>query len=387
MAEKISKLWQSSWLKPCCKAVLFILILFLLLYFFNYLYIKNIYEKGQSYQKEEMYSEYLKTLSPKQIDYAFFGDSHSAEGINPDYIPNSYNFAFPARNYVKTYYDLRKLLYRDNLNINTAVFQIDLESLSSSLAQPNHISDTRMFLQFMSYNEISKITGESVLFLWLKANFPVIGNGMDFFKPKEPFEGISLGWLKVVSDFSLVSDQVKFERAMGTYRFYFEGQQIIDSLSFEYFLKTLKLANDNNINIILIKTPVEKTYEEIIAAQNISKEDYYNRVFNGAESVLPEGVHVLDYYSLFFNNSEYFGDADHPNYRGAEALSKKIYNDIKNLNLSKKDKPSQLALIRISSGYESQAQLRNFLFLSLPTLVAISVLLLILRHSRKNPKR
>jgi len=78
----------------------------------------------------------------------------------------------------------------------------------------------------------------------------------------------------------------------------------------------------------------------------------------------------LDYHTLFFDTPENLGDEYHSNYKGSEILSKKVYEDIKALDL-----PNKAPQENLSTPKENKKERTN---LSIYFLLATSLELLIL---------
>jgi len=317
---------------------LFLLILIVSILVINTIYTKSIIEKTIVYRQDQSYKQHINSLTDKEIDFAFFGDSHAMDAANPQYIENSFNFAFACENYITIYYKLKKML-DDDVKINNIVLEIDLHTFSGVLTNeegsfPRLFPRLWLFSDFVSYREIKEIRGDSYISLWLEANFPFIGKGDEFrFIIKKPeLVNTSLGWVEQKDNFSEVEN--KFELATISVLAHFEKEERISDISFEYFIKTFELAEENNINIFFIKYLVSKEYDLAIVENNITKEDYYKTIFNEINKTI-ENYYVLDYYDIYFNNHEYFSDPDHLNWKGAEVLSQKLYADVNSANISK----------------------------------------------------
>ena len=291
---------------------LFLLILIILILIINTIYTKSLIEKTIVYRQEQIYQQYINSLPESKLDFAFFGDSHTVMAINPRYILNSFNFGVGAENYIATYYKLRKILDENEENLFPRLW---------------------FYSDFVSYNEIQKIRGSSIISLWIESNFPFIGVGDEFrFVINKPeLANMYLGWVENKGNFSKVENKV--ESATKDVRYRFGEQERISNISFEYFIKTIELAMENNIHIIFIKYPLTKEHDSVITKKNITKEDYYETIFDGINKTI-ENYSVLDYYDLYFNNPEYFGDSDHLNWKGAEVFSKRLSHDLNSFNNS-----------------------------------------------------
>ena len=129
---------------------------------------------------------------------------------------------------------------------------------------------------------------------------------------------------------------------------HFASKTLLHNETYTYFLKTIELAEQNNITVIFVKYPVTRDYNNLILKNNLNREDYYNTIFKDVNSRIPNYI-VLDYYDTYFDNPEYFGDADHLNYVGAEAFTNKLYKDLQPKNSTAKRRAESLRRRVVSS--------------------------------------
>ncbi len=319
------------------KILIFLIIIILAFILINAFYNKKILQKKITYRQEKSYQEYINNLDEKKIDFAFFGASNTMDGIDPEFIPNSFNFGRGGETSVQSYFKLTKVLDKDKIKIKTLILGVNLHTLSSLKRKDrsNLITKLWLYSKFMSYKEIKKISNKNLLSIWIESNFPFMGNGADFkiliTKPK--LRKIYRGWAKGEENFSNLN---KKQEAYDRYKELFKDTKTVNEVNLEYLKKTLKLAKENEINIIFMTYPITRELDEVIIKQNISKQEPYQTIFNQADNIL-ENYQYLDYYDLFFDNPDYFADADHLNYLGAEIFTKKIYEDIQNSNFTKPD--------------------------------------------------
>src|SRR3989344_8559179 len=151
------------------RTLIFLVVLVIVILMVNLIYTNFILTKKTFYHKEIIYREYISNMTEKEFDYVFFGDSHAFHAVNPDFIPNSYNYATGAENYIKTYYKLRKMIYQDNVDIDYIVLEIDLHTFSTRLTdETNLFSETELYSQFVSLSEIENVRkDDTILSLWL----------------------------------------------------------------------------------------------------------------------------------------------------------------------------------------------------------------------------
>lgn len=313
------------------KGIIFITTLFLVTLFINKVYFDFVLQKQQTLRKEVMYQDFIKDLPQKEITYAFFGDSHTRNGVNPKYISNSYNFSDSGENYIKSYFKLKKILELDKIKIDNLILEIDMHTFSTRFTDEDRLFDVLYYYSgFVPYSEIAKIKNESVPKIWIDANFPSFGNGEDFINifVKPDLTEIYRGWTKSTEDFSLLD---KKKKAYVIYDFHFVGQKRISAVSFEYFTKTLELAKKNNIKLFFIMYPVSEEYAKELASHGITRDDYYGEIMDRIHSIFKNNYSILNYYDVFFKHPEYFSDADHLNYVGAKILSQQIFADLRKI--------------------------------------------------------
>lgn len=275
--------------------------------------------------------KFFKNKNNSYIKYAFFGDSQFRDDLNPDFIDKSYNFASSAESFIETYYKLNYLVSKRNVSIDFIVIQLDLHSFSHTKSDDAHLfADIWSFKEQISYQELADLKKQSYLKIFLKSNLPFIGSGKDFFVEKD-ITSVHFGWTNQTSDFS---KQNKDDIAIIKYDQFFGKNPKIDNISAEYLLMILKLAKENNISVVFIKTPISKEYHEVLKSHNISGYPYYEKfyaeIFDKINNTNEE-YHVLDYYNLYFERDYEFRDSNHLKGIGAEDFSKIVYSDLKKI--------------------------------------------------------
>ncbi len=300
---------------------LFLLIFIFVLFGFNYLYIKKIEHRTIFWRNYFSFDEYLQ--KNKNLDYAFFGTSRTRDSMNPEYIPNSINFSLSSQNYMEIYYRLKYYLENYNLKIDNIVFEID-----SSILLSENISEKQLanydYAKFIPFDEIVDLSGLSKVDVFIRSNFPFIGRGLLAYGAlrTSPMD-LYLGWAKEIGDFS--KNPMDIEKWFKTIK---KKSKIPDKLAMQYFVKTLEIAKQNNMNIIFLKNPYAKKSRDLFKKYKVDFSEYYKIIFDKLSDLGVE-YHLLDYYTELADNPEYFHvDAGHVNYRGAEVISKKFVKDV-----------------------------------------------------------
>ena len=311
--------------------IMFIIFLLLFILITNLIYIKFVLPKKQINIQYQSYKDYISNLTEKLINFAFFGDSHARNDVNPKFIKDSFNFGTSAENYFTTYYKLKKITEKDNVKIDYAIFEIDLQTFSSSMVDKNNLlNDLWLFKDIIPYQETAKLSNASTAQVFLLSHFPFIGKGTDFiaqFKVQNSTP-IFRGWAK--EDRSILTDKGHAKFVLNNNQFQMTTHERISPVVVDYFKKTLIYAKKNNITIIFIKYPVYKDYDDMVVRNNITKKEYYDYVFK----IIKENIkdyYVLDYYDIYIDKPEYFSSADHLNSLGAEIFSKKLSDDLTNI--------------------------------------------------------
>jgi hypothetical protein len=325
-----SKIMKTDIIKFIKKSLAFIIIIIFCVYILNYIYIEFILSKTSVHRITQEYNALIKGSSAKEFDFAAFGDSHTQYGIDPHILPNSFNFA--SRNYICSYYKLKKIINTDHVKINNIILEIDVNIFSSFVSGSDRtLTDPRDTMQYIPWDEMKKINNGSFIKLWLNTYLPSIGNGTQFIvlikKEPEELTEIYRGWQKHDNNFALDSEDNK-KVILTNVSKYFDNQEIIDNTLYEYFIDTIKLAKENNINIIFVKYPMTKDYDNMLKDRRVDKKLFYEKIFQEINLITNKKYNFLDYYNLFFNNPDYFDDSSHLNYKGSEILSNKILKDL-----------------------------------------------------------
>ena len=320
------------------RGLLFLAILASIVLILNVIYITTVQEKNNLDRQDTIYYEYINNLGTKEINYVFFGDSHTRYGINPMYIDDSFNFGIPSENYIETYYKFKKILEEDNGTINNIVLEVDLHTFKHKSRPKERLFSDSYYANIVPINEMLQLKYQNVVPILIQEYFPVIGNGLDlvgfFITPPTTTSptSIYLGWANNTGNFSSSN---RSQIANTTYERHFgnDNPNGIEEIRFEYFMKVLEVAKNNEVNVIFIKYPVSKEYDDFINKNNITKDEYYEFIFANVNDTLGENYTVLDYYDVFFEHAEYFFDPDHLNDIGSKNLSEKIQSDLMDNNV------------------------------------------------------
>lgn len=327
------------------KILLFLFILLIVLVTINVIYQGVVLAIPQQTNQTDgltNFTTFINNLPRHEINFAFFGSSHTMDAVNPTYIPNSYNFGEGGVNYVNAFHQLQWL--KDNgLKINTIVFEIDMAIFSGIVGNEIILKTRNENLSKVlnkTYNQtidlvktnlkcnLGMIKSKNDLVEKINKCMPVIGHGRNFFLINQSKSGRqrALGWRNSSNNFANYTKEERLVMARNS-RYFRDTNTKPQDDSWTYFLKSIDLAK-NESKIVLIIYPVSKEYDMDLQLFNTSKKKYYNFLL---PQIKAEGVNyiLLDYYDIFFENPEYFDNPGHLNYKGAEVFSKILYQDLK----------------------------------------------------------
>ena len=303
----------------------------------NYAYWKVSIERSEEYRQEMSYQDYLSS-SNRHLDYVFLGDSHLMLGLSPKIIKNSFNFGTVGENYIITYYKLQRVLEQDKVQVDVVVLALDPQSFSSLFVGKDYqFPHAWLSSRYVPLKDIAGFRKESLAMAYWDSRFPFMGNGQLFMGDlfvKKYFHQEYRGWFNYSNDFSNAN---KEEYAHRKYVQFYEGQEQLTDISLEYFLKTVLLAQSHNSTVVLVKFPHSQEYQDEIESHKLDTEAYYDAVFREMNKTVAKPYYFLDYYSLFFGKPNYLKDPDHVNYKGADILSKKFYNDMRKIQFAARE--------------------------------------------------
>lgn len=316
------------------KIMIFLSILLIIIIFLNITYIKFIQPQKIVERKEASYKDFVASLEDHTLDFIFFGDSHIEGAINPLYIDgDSFNFSIGGQSYTETYYLLKRMIEDNDVKFKNIVLQLDLHTFSESVRGGKFLfGQIYFYSKFVNIKKMAELRGESLISVFLRTRFPFIGNGKHFLDSMLKLDDLTsmyLGWSNLHTASYYTDDRQKI--AAETFNNYFpKGSAVIDQDTFDYFLDTLELVKENNINVIFLKYPISKEYYLEID-KNVDIENYYNGIFTEVDKILDDYT-VLDLHDYLFDKGEYYWDPEHITVGGAEIFSKKINEELQRSN-------------------------------------------------------
>ena len=287
----------------------------------NYLY---------SYFDNNRTDNYVKNLKnvPQHITYLIVGDSHGYVDIDNKILNKlSYNLSQMSDSLLDIYSKLLFLI-DNNVKIDNIIIQLDPHLYANYRIFRNN---NEVIINYLDYNSYTKICNVNYLEFYLQ-KIPVFSQKNRNFVFKSSikkiinlFSNTQRNPIKENIIFS-INDQSISERNINSVKrsnYHFSNGILDNDNIKDVFIKIVRLAKKNDIELIGIKYPVSKYYYESTSYK-------YNH-FIESINYFTEGHidSVLDYEKLFYNKDEYFHDPDHLNVNGAIEFTKILNHQLK----------------------------------------------------------
>jgi hypothetical protein len=294
------------------RGLFFALVVAALLWIANAAYLAIVTPKTVFEITEQQFAQQV-----PDINMLFLGDSHVKDGLDPRVIAESFNFASPGENYLQTYWKLRHLLERDDLDIEAVVLPLDLHSFSSTR------TDQEAYYWYWSrYDESGEIwrsiPGASPLALRITALLPVLGNGLEFVRVNWRRSELIQGFQVLGGNFSRLPDKLEVAKSQAAE--HLGGATIQEPLLLESFTRLLELAAENDVALVFVRFPVSPQYNAAASAYIGDVDAFYAPLLELIESA-PNAT-FIDAHALYFDRLEYFSNSEHLNGTGAEAFTR-----------------------------------------------------------------
>ncbi len=278
------------------------------------------YKKGGN---GHLYTRLREADTTKNIDILVLGSSHAYRGFDPRVFEKSgykiFNLGSSSQSHVQTEFLVKKYLHQINpkiviYEVYLNVMQNDgLESfidLTSNLKNPLELLGmTFKINSVLAYNT------------WIAASteFLIEGRNTQFIEPlrKKDDMYITGGFIERDNG-KIESDQIIEER------------HIRPKLRQEHaFGNTLKYLRNNNIEVILVQTPINTSYY-----QQFINGDYFDKYFEKfVKEELAKQYINFNKYSIGLDNKQHFYDLHHLNQEGVQLFNTEFIEILENSNL------------------------------------------------------
>lgn len=287
----------------------------------NIAYHKQILSKYILARTDRSFAQYRDDMK-----VLFLGDSHAQHGLSTLEIPHAFNFSSQAEHYILNYYKLASVLAESADRPRVVVLPIDLHSFATRTLETHYFRDAWYWRKYVDYVEVARELGDASLAgRMIAAVFPFLGNGTDFFHPVDLNELTSAvrGFVQNPDDFSRSENREKIARDRAENQL--SRTRLFDDHLVGYFKRTLALAAEHGLDVVLVRMPVTRAYFDEARRFVPSVDDFYETIDKMCRPY--ENVMVLDYQKRFFDDDGLFWDSDHVNVIGAEYLSLNVWKD------------------------------------------------------------
>ena len=306
------------------KHIVFFLLVFITINFIAvYAFKKVVVNKTLLMKKEEQFKDYSDTLK-----YLCLGDSRIQNAVDTRILDNCFNFSSANESYIQTYYKLKKLI-EEGYKPQVVILPIDQTSFSEKYA--GRFKYNYYWIKYIDFFEVARRNRDwQTAFKYVQGKFfPYVGeyklvNNFLTKGNKNTADYMINGFKPRYKDFA--NDSNPFLTGQLKARLYLKEGTYWNEIVVSYFKDLLRIANENNIKVYILKMPMTKGYLEGIK-EFVKDDDFYKKL----NLLLAEYDHVtlLDYEKVFINDNSCFWNPDHLNYKGSQLFSKQLKKDLR----------------------------------------------------------
>lgn len=251
----------------------------------------------------------------KKSTICFMGDSHFQKGIDNKLIPNSVNLALSAEQYLYTYYKLKLILKNEN-SVKKVYLGFGFHNLSALsdefvTGKKTKLVSTKYFfiLPFQQQIDMIRATDDKPLMLKniVKEMFRTLA---------KPIENQNfIGFYQNKFDKSSANKKSILKRIK---QHYYIGTKVLNfsKTNLDYLLKIQTLCQKNNVELILVNTPLHPKYRAKIPS-NYPK--YY------VDFCKVNQLKIMDLSAIKLPEDNYIFDGDHVSKKGSTHLTTQYF--------------------------------------------------------------
>jgi hypothetical protein len=270
----------------------------------------------------------------EDINTLIAGDSHPMTSLDPDIIKNSKNISLDSENYFFTYYKLKYFLSH-NSKVKNVILGFDAQNISKKNSErflsyvPVEKNSYRRYYALLDYPGKNKIKSFRKYFIIAFLKYDM-GIPINFYKDRYVLKYLFKRHLNE-SDFEFVGKFYRSEESnvdineirTKITEYYYNDHMIysgISDLNIEYLHKIMRLCEENNVRLLLYRSPVLPAFKDLIPKDAL-------RDFEKVKLDLLQGYKHTEFIDLLDVKleNEYFGDGDHVNALGAKVVSEIVY--------------------------------------------------------------
>ena len=266
--------------------------------------------------------DFYNSLVEEEVTTLIMGDSHMQTAFNPESLSKARNVASSGEHYLYSYYKLKNITDRSN--------KIDKVILGLGYHNFGKIYDDFLLKSELSSNMYKRFSSV----LELDQSFEVLryhpsefmvqtgsshGNALKavFGKEKEIPEG--WGHYRFSDNSNIQDTSLLIHRLRDHFNINGNRDGEFSATQEESLKKIIGHCLSNKIKLVLVNTPLHKSYRDSIPTQ-------FQKRLNDFVSTLPKEVTYFDFSSIEYPDDE-FGDIDHLNSIGASKFLEELQNN------------------------------------------------------------
>jgi hypothetical protein len=245
-------------------------------------------------------------------------------------IENTANLASFDESYSTTYYRLRDILRRDDLDIETVLMQLSLHSFRG-----RRPADTQQvyFAQIIDYWDLMRVTDKPIAMFRDMMRYRVfpyaggVGPTLKYFSQPRAQVGQERS-ARVAQRFS--DSPAQESEALASALNLFKPDETLSDFNADYLKRILDLCADNDIQVVLVKFPVTRAHYDQIT--QMYDTEAWDRIVETHVSGR-DHVTVIDLLELYFDDYAKFMDPVHLNTPSKEAFTEHLLEELRRRNI------------------------------------------------------
>jgi len=282
----------------------------------NYCFIVIIIFSSSYYVFQSFNNNLIQNLITDE-EVLIMGDSHTKCAIIPEMFPKTINISVEAEPYFFTYLKLKKVIkYSKSTktvflgfghhNLSTYYERKQKQRTTTNNYNLNLFDSTADFIKYCDNNPINIITNAYYSITGVIYQLPKL-----ITQTNESLNDISSWGGFYQSSKSIINDSNTVANAIDWY--FLDEKFSVTQLS--YLEKIIHLCVNNNINVVLVNTPVHKSYKMRIPI------DFNNKFIKICKTL--KNVTFINANNINYEDN-FYGDGDHLNEKGAYVFTKYI---------------------------------------------------------------
>lgn len=253
-----------------------------------------------------------------KINIIAIGDSHIQQSLNDSILFTIKNLANSSESFVYSYYKLIAIT-KNNPQIDTIFLGASYHSFSKYYDDFTYNSSVlkKYFYILPFKKQLEMIKKINDPFVFIISSFKIL------LKPSRYYD-----WIGYFNNYS-TNVSVNEQSIVNRINFqYYKNDSLYgyskDNIS--YFYKIVQFCKVNKIELIIVNTPLHKSYQEKIP------KDYINKFYS---LVSENNLSIIEFDKFSFEDADFLPDGDHVSKRGSEKSSKIIDSLLNNREIKR----------------------------------------------------